>query len=69
MSEHSATAEQIGKAGTRLYVITYGGRQEDLLNGLRYIKFMEMVCPNVAEVVSQPLLAWRNKRCDFSTCS
>ena len=43
MSEHSATAEQIGKAGTRLYVITYGGRQEDSLNGLRYMKFMEMV--------------------------
>ena len=40
---HSATAEQIGKAGTRLYVIKYGGRQEDSLNSLRYIKFMEMV--------------------------
>ena len=36
-SEHSATAEQIGKAGTRLYVLTYGGRQEDSLNSLRYI--------------------------------
>ena len=31
MSEHSATAEQIGKAGTKLFVITYGGKQEDSL--------------------------------------
>ena len=36
MSEHSATAEQIGKAGTRLFVIAYVGKQEDCLNSLRY---------------------------------
>ena len=39
-SKRSATAEQIGKAGIRLYVITYGGRQEDSLNSLRYIKLI-----------------------------
>ena len=27
MSEYSATAEQIGKAGTRLFFILYGGKQ------------------------------------------
>ena len=47
-SKRSATAEQIGKAGTRLYVITYGGRQEDSLNSLHYIKFMEMVSSSKA---------------------
>ena len=55
MSEHSATAEQIDKAGTRLYVTTYGGRQEDSLNGLRYIKFMEMVSSSKASLDPQKL--------------
>ena len=53
--EHSATAEQIGKAGTILYVITYGGRQEDSLNTLRYIKFMEMVSSSKASLDPQKL--------------
>ena len=41
MSEHSATAEQIGKAGMRFFVMAYIGKQEDPLNSLRYIKFMK----------------------------
>ena len=55
MSEHSATAEQISKAGTRLFVITYGGKQEDSLNSLRYIKFMEMVSSSKASLDPQKL--------------
>ena len=55
MSEYSATAEQISKAGTRLFVITYGGKQEDSLNSLRYIKFMEMVSSSKASLDPQKL--------------
>ena len=55
MSEHSATAEQIGKAGTRLFVITYGGKREDSLNSLWYIKFMEMVSSSRPSVDPQKL--------------
>ena len=55
MSEHSATAEQIGKAGTRLFVITYGGKKKDSLNSLRYIKFMEMVSSSKSPLDPQKL--------------
>ena len=55
MSEHSATIEQIGKVGTRLFVITYGGKQKDSLNNLRYIKFMEMVSSSKASLDPQKL--------------
>lgn len=41
INEHNVTVEQIDKAGTRLYVIMYSGRQDDSLNSLRYIKFMK----------------------------
>ena len=55
MSENTTTAEQIGKAGMRLFVITYGGKQEDSLNSLRYIKFMEMVSSSKTSVDPQKL--------------
>ena len=55
MSEYSATTEQIGKAGTRLFVITYGGKQEGSLNSLWYIKFMEMVSSSKASLDPQKL--------------
>ena len=56
MSEYSATAEQIGKAGTRLFVITYGGKQEDSLNSLWY---MEMVSSSKASLDPQKLPPYR----------
>ena len=43
MYDPDATPEEIGKAGNRLFIILYGGKQEDSLNKLRYAKFMEMV--------------------------
>ena len=55
ISEHSATAEQTGEAGRRLFVITYGGKQEDSLNNLRYTKFMEMVSSSKASLDPQTL--------------
>ena len=55
ISEHSATAEQTGEAGRRLFVITYGGKQEDSLNNLRYTKFMEMVSSSKASLDPQKL--------------
>ena len=43
MMNHNATVEQVGKAGARLFVIAFGGKQSDSLNTLRYVKYMEMV--------------------------
>ena len=43
MCNPKASQEEIGQAGLRLFVILYGGKQHDSLNGLRYVKFMEMV--------------------------
>ena len=47
--------EQIGEAGTRLFVITYGGKEDDSLNSLRYTKFMEMVSSSKAPLDPQKL--------------
>ena len=41
MTNPEATVE--ATAGTRLYVLLYGGRTNDSLNSLRYSKYMEMV--------------------------
>ena len=43
MMDTSATVEQIGEAGNRLFVVLFGGKQSDSLNSLRYAKYMEMV--------------------------
>ena len=48
MGDPCLTAEEIGKAGVRLFVILFGGKQEDSLNFLQYVKFMEMVSSNEA---------------------
>ena len=48
MGDPCLTAEEIGKASVRLFVILFGGKQEDSLNFLRYVKFMEMVSSNEA---------------------
>ena len=42
------TAEEIGKAGVRLFIILFGGKQGDSLNFLRYVKLMEMISSNKA---------------------
>ena len=55
ISELNATVEQIGEAGTRLFVITYGGKEDDSLNSLRYTKFMEMVSSSKAPLDPQKL--------------
>lgn len=43
ISNPQATEEEVGNAGIRLFVILYGGREEDTLGGLRFAKFMAMV--------------------------
>ena len=43
IGDHHMTEEEIGKAGIRLFVILFGGKQEDSLNFLRYVKFLELV--------------------------
>ena len=48
MGDPCITAEEIGKAGVRLFVILFGGKQGDSLNFLRYVKFMEMISSNKA---------------------
>ncbi|XP_065911780.1 uncharacterized protein [Dysidea avara] len=43
MSASSATPDEVGKAGVRLFVILFGGKDGDSLNSLRHVKFLEMV--------------------------
>ena len=43
MDNPCTTAEEVDKAGIRLFVILFGGKQDDSLNYLRYAKFLEMV--------------------------
>ena len=51
----NALQEEIGQAGLRLFVILYGGKQQDSLNGLRYAKFMEMVSSSKTSIDPQKL--------------
>ncbi len=46
MSDPHMTAEEIGKASIRLFVILFGGKPNDSLNVLRCAKFMDMVSSN-----------------------
>ena len=43
MTNPCSTAEEIGKAGVHLFVVLFGGKQNDSLNFLRYVKFLEIV--------------------------
>lgn len=43
MSDPHTTEVDIRKACVCLFVIVFGGKQEDSLNHLRYAKFLEMV--------------------------
>ena len=43
MCDSHATADQIGEAGTRVFVLMYGGKKTDTLNDLRHAKFMDMI--------------------------
>ena len=55
MSDPYATVEQVGKAGIRLFVNMYGGKQSDSFNNLRYAKFMEIVSSNKATLYPRKL--------------
>ena len=55
MSDPHATTEQIGKAGTKVFIFMYGGKCRDSLNGLRYAKFMEMVTSSRMSIDPQKL--------------
>ena len=37
------TPDEVGKAGIKLFLAMYDGQEQDSLNKLRYVKFMEMV--------------------------
>ena len=48
MGDPCMTAEAISKAGVRLFVILFGGKQDDSLNYLQYVKFLEMASSSKA---------------------
>ena len=48
MGDSCMTAEEISKAGVHLFVIPFGGKQDDSLNYLRYVKFLEMASSSKA---------------------
>ena len=58
VSDSQVTAKEVRKAGARLFVIVYGGKQEDSLNFLRYVKFMDMVSSS-KEIDRQKLPPYR----------
>ena len=55
MSDPHMTAEQIGKAGIRVFVMMYGGKKKDSLNFLRHAKFMEMITSSKSSLDPQKL--------------
>ncbi len=48
MGDPCMTAEEISEAGVRLFVILFSGKQDDSLNYLRYVKFLEMASSSKA---------------------
>lgn len=55
MCDPLITAEQVGKAGTRIFIIMYGGKKPDSLNCLRHAKFMEMATTSKSALDPQKL--------------
>ena len=55
LSDPQMTAEEIGKAGIRAFVMMYGGKKNDSLNCLRYAKFMEMITSSKSSLDPQKL--------------
>ena len=55
MADPEVTADQVGKAGIRLFINLYGSKKEDSLRNLRYTKFMEMVSTRKTSTEPQKL--------------
>ena len=43
MNDENADTEMVGEAGCKLFVMIYGGKKNDSLTNLRYVKYMQMV--------------------------
>ena len=43
MNDVEADSEMIGEAGCKLFILMYGGKKNDSLSNLRYVKYMQMV--------------------------
>ena len=43
MGDLNATEQHIDETGIRLFVLAYGGKEEDSLNRLRFLQFMQMI--------------------------
>ena len=54
-SESQITPEDVGKAGSRVFVNLYGGKNGQSLNNLRYYKYMDAVASNSASLDPQKL--------------
>ena len=52
-SESQITPENVGKAGSRVFVNLYGGKNGQSLNNLRYYKYMDAVASNSASLDPQ----------------
>ena len=50
------TADEIGKAGIRLFVILFGGKQNVSLNVLRYVKFLDLVSSSIKAMLDSQKL-------------
>jgi hypothetical protein len=43
INDEEADSGRVGEAGCKLFVIIYGGKKNDSLSNLRYVKYMQMV--------------------------
>ena len=67
MSDSHMTADEIGKAGIRLFVILFGGKPNVSLNVLRYAKFLDLVSSSIKAMLdSQKLPATERAACFHS---
>ena len=55
VSNPEATAEEVGAAGIKIFILLYGGKASDTLNNLRYLKYMQMVSTSKITIEPQKL--------------
>lgn len=55
VSNPDATAEEVGAAGIKTFILLYGGKPSDTLNNLRYSKYMQMVSTSKSTIEPQKL--------------
>ena len=71
--ENSSSSKiEIAQAGLRIFVINYGGKNDDTLNKLRYVSYLNMLTKSLAHIQPARLPPTENAamyHCSFSNTS